>query len=330
MKSFLLSVSTFAIWAATADAQPRIGIPILGYAFDSTVKSIRPISGVPGAAILGSPVDLGTAAEWSGVSPRQDYAVVVAAEDGAVRLVSLSAELTSQSLTAAFPSPALVAFSPSGAALALYRQDRRALQIFTHLPLHPLLSHEIDLTDVAVDTLSAAISDDGELALILAAGPESSAVWLSQSGTAPRPLNALPSITAMAFQGGNDRAALAARDGSVYLLENLSTAQSVRSISPPNDRTADPTAAGFSPEGERALVATSNGTVASFDIASAAAVFVYCGCRPSSLAPLNSRMLRLNEISDGTLMLLDSTDPRLRIWFVPALSPVTAAEGRNQ
>jgi hypothetical protein len=334
MKSLFYFVATFAILAsgclAAADPPTQIGVPVMGYAFDNAVKGIRPLSGFPGAAILGSPVDLGMTAAWSGISPRQDYAVVVGADDGTVRLLSLDAGFTSRSLTPAFQSPALVAFSPNGSAVAIYRRDRPALQIFTHLPKDPALSYEIDLAGLDGDLFSAAISDDGELAILLAGGPDSSGAWLSRSGSSPAPVDMPSPIAALAFQAGTDRAALAARDGSLYLLENLSTARDVRVLAPADDRMTDVVAVRFIPDPARAIVATSRGTVAAFDLAGARTVSVSCGCRPSSLSSLNARMLRLNEISDSPLMLLDTTDPQLHIWFVPALPPADAPGGSAQ
>jgi len=41
-------------------------------------------------------------------------------------------------------------------------------------------------------------------------------------------------------------------------------------------------------------------------------------------------MIRLNEISDGPLKLLDIANPEPRIWFVPALLPEAGAAGGAQ
>jgi hypothetical protein len=333
MTSFLQFVSTFAILAAgcapAADPAAQLGTPVMGYVPDASVKSIRPVSGFPGAAILGNPVDLNTAAEWSGVSPRQDFAILKDARDGKIRIVSLP-DFTSRILTSAFDRPTSISFSPSGSAIALYRRDRPALRMFTHLPQNPAPGYQVYLAGLNTGLLSAAVSDDGELALLLAGSTESATLWLSRSGGPPVRLGGLPSIAAMSFQAGTDRAVLAAGDGSVYLLENLSSGQDLRLLSSADDRMTDPVAAGFSSGGTRAIVATRRGTIAAFEVSDGAAVFSSCGCRPSSLSPLNSRMLRLNEISEGPLMLLDTTDPQLRVWFVPAVPPAVEPERSAQ
>ena len=50
-------------------------------------------------------------------------------------------------------------------------------------------------------------------------------------------------------------------------MENLSTDQAVRTLAPADDRMADPVAVRFAPEPARAIVTTSRGTIAAFDLA---------------------------------------------------------------
>ena len=79
----------------------------------------------------------------------------------------------------------------------------------------------------------------------------------------------------------------------------------------------------FSPAlaGDSVYVASRAGNIAALVIDTGAAGFVSCGCSPSGLSPMgNGTLLRLNEISDGPLMLVDTSGTQLRTWFVPALA----------
>lgn len=336
MKSFLPLILATAILAANtasaADPQSQIGAPVLGYVFDPSVKGIRPVMGTPGASIIGNPLDRGFSVASAVISPRQDFAIATGPDDAAVRILWLQpGNFHSRILTEAAGVPQKIIFSPSGETAGLYQQDQAKLQIFTQLPEEPALAHEIDLTGLTGDVLSAAVSDDGDLALILTGDPANSILWLSYGGTGPVQLQVPPATSAMGFQSGSHDAVMATRDGQIDLLQNLSTGPSLLVLAPPDERTSDPVAVQFSPDGERAYVATRQGMVAVFGIQSQAATFISCGCKPSGLSPLRSPMLmRLNEISDGPLMLLDTALSEPRIWFVPAVIAAAGSGRRAQ
>ena len=58
--------------------------PHLGLVFDASHKALRPILGIPGAAILGQPLDLGVELHKTAVSPRQDFALATEGEHNRV------------------------------------------------------------------------------------------------------------------------------------------------------------------------------------------------------------------------------------------------------
>src|SRR5205807_6208833 len=60
-----------------------VGGPSSGYVFDPSVKVVRQIRGIPGAAIMGEALDLGLAVTSAEVSPRGDSAVALAADGSA-------------------------------------------------------------------------------------------------------------------------------------------------------------------------------------------------------------------------------------------------------
>ena len=105
-------------------------------------------------------------------------------------------------------------------------------------------------------------------------------------------------------------------DGQVFLLRNLVTSPNLQTLWSSNDRTSDPVAVQFSEEGTRLYLVTRQGTTAIL-------AFIDKGRHlwiADAILPVGFiLMIRLNEISDGPLKLLDITSPEPRIWFVPAL-----------
>lgn len=331
---FLFIVAVLAAELATAaDAQPRMSPPSAGYIFDPEARSIRPILGSPGASVIGPALDLGISVASAVIAPRQDFAILVGAENAEVRVLRLQPDnFGSQVLRQSAPAPRLVTVSPSGGAVGFYYTETPAkFQVFTHPSQEPLLAHEISMDSLTGDLLAAAISDDGEAALFLTGDGENSSTWLSYAGTHPVRLQSIPSISVMAFRSDGYDAALATRDGQVFLLRNLVTSPNLQTLWSPDDRTADPVAVQFSREGTRVYLVTRQGTTASLGVETEGTAFVDCGCHPSGWFSLNSgTMIRLNEISDGPLKLLDITSPEPRIWFVPALLPNAGTPGGAQ
>jgi hypothetical protein len=334
MKPFLvqLTIAGVILTAHSLSADSQLDVPVLGYVFDPAARGIRPVLGSPGASLLSDPVDAGVAVAWSVVSPRQDFAILTSTSDAAVRILSLPpGDLSSRILTGAAGIPQKIVFGPGGETAGLYHRDEAKFQMFTHLPQDPALAHEIDLTGLSGSLLSAAVSDDGELALLLTGDSENTALWLSYGGATPVPLEAPAGTSAMGFQSAGRDAVLATRDGQVYLLQNLAAGPSLRVLAPADNRTAHPVAVGSSPDGGRAYVATRQGTIAVFGVGAEGATFLSCGCKPSGLFPLHSRMMiRLNEISDGQLMLLDTSNLKPRIWFVPAVVTAPSSDRSAQ
>ena len=332
MKPIVHSILTGAmVTAAMLPAEPpsQIGVPLLGYVVDSAAASIRPVTGIPGASTIGSPLDFGTASSGVAVSPRQDFAIGTGA-DGAVRILSLQPGNYTSRILATAGTPQQIVFSPAGGTAGLYLQDRAKLQIFTDLPQEATLIHEIDVSGTG-SWRSAAISDDGKLAVILAGDQDSATLWLSYGGGDPVQLQAPAGTAAAGFRRGSDEATAATWDGQVYLLENLATGPTVRVVTPRDSRISQPVAIQFSPDGERIYVATGQGTVAEFGIRSGGATFVSCGCKPSGLFPLRSAaLIRLNEFSGGPLMLLDTSNAAPRTWFVPAVAAPASSGGSVQ
>src|SRR5215813_10177316 len=87
-------------------AQPAsLATPELGFVFDTELGSIRPIRGIPGAALLGNPIHTGFPIVRAAIAPRQQFTIVTA-DNLEPRLVRFqNGAATVALLPGAMPSP---------------------------------------------------------------------------------------------------------------------------------------------------------------------------------------------------------------------------------
>jgi hypothetical protein len=285
--------------------------PSLGYSYDAGLAALRPIRGIAGAAFLGDAVqsDPLAAAE---ISPRQDVALAVSADDFQLRLLQLQAN-SIQSIPGAMQSPSRIVFSPSGRAAVLVGDK---IQILTALTDSPKIQ-DLPMPTLAAAPLAVAISDDGQSLLLASGTQDTDAVWvLTVSGAIQLPLPG--SVATAAFRRDSNDAVAITRNGDVYVIRNIGSAADIRQLYVGDNQTVGPVAAQFAGDGSRVFTANAGGTITAIDLQSGSAVALSCRCAPTSLAPLNSATLfRLTEISDHPVWLYDASSSDPRIWFVP-------------
>src|SRR4051794_23754666 len=78
----LLAITLSSPLAAAELSPVRITPPVLGYIFDDAAKSIRRVSGIPGAANVDAPLDLGGALQSAFVNSSSRLAVGLTKEGG--------------------------------------------------------------------------------------------------------------------------------------------------------------------------------------------------------------------------------------------------------
>ena len=304
--------------AAVALGQPaRIARPGLGYAWDSRSQEIRPIHGLPGAAILGERLPLGSNAA-AAVSPRHDVALTVSAVDGKVRLIRLSTG-DQQEIPGFAAAPSRLVFSASGTAAAAIGSR---IQIVTGLADNPGVQDVITPADAA-SPAAIAVSDDAQLVLMSVTSGDTAALWLLAPGYSPVRLPVTTPVAAVAFRPGSTDAVAIDANGAVYGIRNSGFPGEVVQILDAQDKTAAAVAVSVSADGTLAYSSHRAGTLAVIDLVNAAIQTVPCGCAPAGMERLAAPgLFRVNEISDGPLMLFDVSTPTPRVWFVPADAPV--------
>ena len=296
--------------------QGRVEGPVAGYVFDGGSQALRPVLGIPGASVLGDPVNLGTALASGAVSPRLD-SVLAVATDGTFHLYALNAGSASEVPVNGVPFvPERIVFSPTGSAAALYGGGR--IQVVTGLPGAPKPGNNFDIS--ALLTLPAgrghqtltgsfAVADDGAYVLVSAG----SGVHLFGAGAAKQLLAARGA--AVAFAPGTHDAAIAA--ASVMLVKDVGGAATQQLIAAdgPGPSTVG---AAFSADSSKLFVAAAAGQgVTAFDLTAGTSSAIRCDCTPAGITSMGN-LYRLNEVGSAPLWLLDTTATGPRIVFVPA------------
>lgn len=296
-----------------------VSSPVLGFVFDSAAHGLRPIAGIPGASLLGQPLDLGFDVADAAVSPQQDYILALAGDTRAVFLLRFQrGDLSVRLLDGVAPSPDRMALSPSGNTAALYYAAAGVIQLLTGLPDAPALAQPIDASSLNGQLGPLVVSDDGQALLVATAADAGSLTLLGPDGGATQ-LPVPGPVTALAFRPRAHDALVASRNNQVLLIRDLTGNTRYQLVATQDDGVAWPVAVTFLREGSRVFVANADtGDIAAFDLAGGPPDRISCRCAPTGLHRLNGpAVFRLNELSATPLLLLDGGSTALRVLFVP-------------
>lgn len=314
LTALLLLLAAGAANRAASQNSPRV--PVLGLAYDSSQSAIRPILGIPGAAVLGDAIDFGFPIVAAAISPRDNLALAVA-HDQSTRVVQFQAGISSAlKLDAAMASPSQIVFSPSGSAVILYQQASRKLQLVTGLPGNPSVA-DLSLSGVPDPADATAVSDDGRLILLSSPDPTAGQVWLLPTDGSPQ-LLPFPG-SRLSFRPNSQDVLTATTAGDVYLVRDVTVSADYRQIYAGSGGTSNPVAVSFSPDGTLGYVAAASGILTVIDLASGASNTTDCRCVPAVLQPMSTASIfRISEISGASVILFEGSAATPRTWFVPA------------
>jgi hypothetical protein len=308
----------FAAFAGLAGAQSgTFNGPVAGYVFDSGTHSLRPVLGIPGAATIGTPIDVGYSLTAAYVAPQQDSFFGIAS-DGSTHWFAIAAgAVTEKSIPGAMQTPERVVFSPSGTAAALYSNGQA--QIITGLRGSPVVGGNLSLgsTDPRRGRRGApamAVSDDGSYLLAAL----SSGIQLAGQNGVVRPVIQTGADAVMAFAPGGHDAAIAARGTGAVLIKDVPGAATQQPLAGDGPSFNAPVGIAFSGDGSHVFVASaSQKSAMAFDLSGNRSDMT-CSCSPAELTPMGSSF-RLNELTTDPLWLVDAGTSGPRVVFVPAL-----------
>ena len=297
--------------------------PVLGFVLDPRSHSIRPIQGLPGASLLGLPLDIPFAIDRAVFSGRRDSAVVFGA--GGVFLVRGMRQNSPEIL----PLPISIAdavsavFNAPGSAALFYSPAQRQLQIVSGLAADPIAGVAIDCSAQAGIITSAAL-DSGAASILVAlqdSGVGSVLLLRADSGTPfPRVVLTTP-LPSTILYFNQDRDALVADSSSneVFLIRDLGGSAWATVVASATDGIARPVGIQLSADEKAMLVAnagSSSITVHSL-AGNAPAIQLPVPVAPTRFDKLNREpVLLFNEMGSGPLYLLDEAGGR-QVYFVP-------------
>lgn len=230
----------------TASTAQPMGSPVLGFVesasntvsrgrrspaegLSTTAAQVRAILGVPGAAIVSSPLALPRGIQNVYFAPGENYALAEQLE-GTLALISFTGTQAGplQAIPGTLSRPDIVSFSPSGSAAAVFSIEEGHLAIITGLPNSPQLAHDLSAADLPAGIQMLALADDGATLL---AGASDGRVLMLRPGSAPAPVYSAGQLGGIVFApASSDALVFDGAGAKVVLLQNVATAPATRML----------------------------------------------------------------------------------------------------
>ncbi len=310
-------VSVATVLAPVLVMAATIQGPQLGFVFDATKKEVRPILGIPGAAVLGEPLEMGVELRSVAISPLEDYILAVSGEHNQVSVFAVGhTPLTSVAVQGADRGPDQMVLSPSGRAAAVYYKDRYRIEVVGGLPAAPKVASEVYLSS-GQSPSAIAISDDGRTVLVAVGGT----VFQLTAGSEVPVLTGLGKVSALTIAAAGTAVVADSERNQIQRIRGIGGGIETDVIAGPHDGISDPVAIAVSRDNSRAFVANGHaGTLTTIELTSQPTVtHVTCGFTPSGLERLaGGEVFRLTEISNRPMWVMDAGGREPRFLFVPA------------
>jgi DNA-binding beta-propeller fold protein YncE len=321
MKRRALLVSLFfALLSVPAWAQ--FSGPTMGYIFDTSSSTIRPVRGIPGASLMGQAIPLDVKVRNAVFSADNNYAIA-ATDAGEVMIIrGLSGTPTTFVVPEIRTDGQVLALSPDGLYAAVYNSEQGRVQVIGGLPLNPALSNEVDVTSLGQALTALAVNRAG---MVMAAFSDGTSGNLySFAGASIRMITAVGSVSAIRFEAAGDDAALVDRRlNQVSLIQNSSTAATPILIAKADDGISDPTGLFLSRDGKGAYVANSGaGTITLISLGGGASRSVSCNCELTKLQDFqNDSVFAITDNTAQPIVVFDGSLAESRFFLVPPEQP---------
>ena len=292
--------------------------PNLGLIHDPIRKVLRPLLGVPGAAVLGDPLPLDFAVEMAAIAPSGSFALLRASGAPDLRLMRSTSEgHLVHSIGGALEDADRIVLGSAAWSAAAYNSASRRLQLLRGLPWEPEVTREIDISAFDGVVTALAVSDDGRNALVAFSTDETSSVWIFAVDEDPKSILSAGRVVSISFTAGAaDALIVDERHRVVYLMsaENASTV-----VAGEADGIEAPVAAQSSRDRKFVFVAAAgNGRILIFNMEDGSRRELTCPCSLQGLTRMSEEaVFRLGEASDGPMWLLDAASSEPRLVFVP-------------
>jgi hypothetical protein len=324
--SFLICGIATCIPAAHAQSSGGFGGYTLGFVFDTRMSALRPLSGIPGATVLGAPLDSGGPIRKAYVAPRQNYAVALT-DSGAVVVQFVSgtdpAVVTPLGIDSA--AACIVSLSPNGAAAALYSANEALIRIVTGLPGAPVLARSVPVGTVSGSIRLLAISNDAAVLIAVThdSNPDSTSsdavVIVDNDGNGQNLTNSTH-VSALQFAGdAHDLLLTDSSDDTLSIIQGLPDAAAYKVLADGSAGISGPVALNISLNGNLVVANGRTSNILLLDSGGVPIGTYPCQVAPTVLTRLNGNTVFLLNIfsNNDPLWLFDGDSPTPRVMFVP-------------
>jgi hypothetical protein len=309
----------------------------LGFVFDSRTSGLRPLVGIPGAAMLGSQLDAGFPIRQAYVSPRQNYAVALG-DKGAVLASFVSTIDPPAMAPLGFDAGAatVVALSPNGSAGAFYGATEAVIRIVTGLPGTPAIARSVPVSGISGIIRLLAISNDAaQLVAVADTDNAGSLIRIDADGGTLTLANPAHASALQFIADSHDLLIADDAADTVSVVQDVAGSAVLQPLASALDGIAGPIGLNVSLDGKQIIVA--NGRAGNILVLRANGVAggpplgpYSCPCNLSELGRLNGNsVFVLNDVSDsGPLWIFDGDSATPRVVFIPAVDAEPAGLDR--
>lgn len=289
--------------------------PQLGLVWDGSDATLRPLSGVPGAASLGAP--LFPAGTWAaGAFSVPSQTALLLTPQGNLQMMALPA-LQPQTVAQNVSSGSQIGFAPHGGWAVVFSPGSATALLIGGLPTSVTAS----VTNAGVPIEGAAVSDAGTLLLATQSGSGIAVSSISATGTRAS-VTTLQGFGGMSFVPGSENFVVADSAADTLTLWRGGAATVLASGA---STVKAPFAVAISRDGRWAIVAGrgTSSNVVRVDLSGAApAVVSTCQCSPSQLTALaGNAVFELSAPGGGTGSspgwMVEADDATPRVLFIP-------------
>jgi hypothetical protein len=298
--------------------------PKLGYAWNESDKTLRPILGVPGSALFGESVTPAGTYEAGVADPSGTFALLLGASGSIYRMPLPTGTPVLLGSQAAEGSK--IRLSPQGASALVFLPGATGGTLLTQLA-KTASAKPVTYSGAIVD---AAVSDAGSVAVALQ-GSGGVSVQVSPAAGQPTSMGALQSFGGMVFIAGTDDLLLAdSGANSLKRVHSASTSPAVSAL-PTAGLLKAPVSVAASRAAHWAVVANGgDASVVRIDLSGGTpAQRAICSCQPSIVASLSTdSAFRLTALKDGPVWIGDAANPSFPLLFIPAVAGQATAAAK--
>lgn len=339
-KSFSIRRLNYFIFAflvaplCAAAAQPfntPVSGPALGYVWDDAAKAIRPIKGMPGAAVAAAPIYSDSSLVTGAISPDQGTALLLNAS-GTLLCLRLGAGAPPVPIASGYSNATRIVFSPSANSALIFQPGRSQFLSISGLPDQPSIK-EIDPQGLPGPIAAAAVSDSGIEVVGVSNGASGNQIFAVNADGLLIFISGVKQLGGMQFlRQTNDLLLTDEAANTLWLFRAVDENGSVLVLATAKDGLAQPSFVAASSDNLSAWVMNSAGQslIQIGIVQPRLSSQIDCHCQVAALEPLHGRaVFRLTGIANGQFTILDAGSAKPRILSVPVI-PINSTIGAQQ